>query len=886
MAVTYGQLPAWLPERSGDSNPMKRFLLLSALFVCVAAGRADGARLPRNVVPEQYKLILTPHIEIGRFLGNTTITVRVKEPVREITMHAADLDIGSVHVRDSVRKQRAQVSLDPETSTMTLRLRRELVPGTAEIRISYEGPLRDDLRGLYVSRSAPDIYLFTQLQPTDARRLFPSFDEPDLKARFDVTVVVDEEHVAISNSKVISILPGPRHGTRRIRFATTPPLSTYMLALAIGPLDCLSGRHGDLPLRFCAQRGMEGKGRAIFEGTRELLSFYEEWFGLPYPFDKLDVVALPDMAPGGMENPGAVFLREGWALVDRDAGLDAQRWSSTLLAHEISHMWVGDLATLEWWSDLWLNEGLATWISLEALRAWRPEIGVDDMQTIRRIRTFDQDSLVRRAVAGPIEGNETLFELFDLVATEKPAAMMEMVEQVVGKDELRRAIRSFLITYAWSNASTDEFVAHIESELGADAANVIRSYTSQPGYPVIGVSTTCVDGSLRMTLAQENGSEGSWHVPVCHRSLSGDAAPTCQIISGSATVDVPGSCSVPILVNPGRPGYYRVRYSRGDLDRILRASASMSAYERANLLDNEWSFVVSGERSVGDYLAMLETGFADEREPTLVAMINARLALVEKQFATPEQRGELRAWTRTYFGPQIARLGTMPLPGENQKTAMLRREVVWGAGALGRDPAIIELARQNVRQLFDDPSSVDRSLADTMLHLAARSGDVALYNSYLARVRRARDPQDGYRFLMGLTSFTSPDLVQRTIELTMTNVVRPQDASSVVGKLLGNPDSAEAAWQVVRQRWPEITKRLPETFTSERIVYGTGSFCSAERRDEVAAFFRNVTAPPRTLDASLARIDRCIAARPFQTAALGQWLDESSRLASSGPPTP
>jgi aminopeptidase N len=862
---------------------MRQLLLACSLFLLLPYGDLWAARLSRAVTPEQYRIVITPRLQFGTFLGDEIITVRVTEPVREITLHAADLDIERVHVRDGERRQRAKFELDPATTTMTIRLRKELVPGAAEIRISYRGPLRDDLRGLYVSRSAKDEFLFTQLQPVDARRFFPCFDEPDLKAQFDLTVVVKDGDVAISNTKMVSSLPGPTRGTRRIRFGTTPPMSTYMLALAVGPFDCLRGRHGETPVRFCAQSGQAWKGRATHRGSIELLEFYERWFGLPYPFEKLDVVALPDMGAGGMENPGAIFLRESWAMVDDDAGLETRRWASTLLAHELSHLWVGDLVTMEWWSDVWLNEGLATWLSAKALNAWRPEVRVDEIQTFRRMRTFDEDSLgSRRAVAAPVVRDDNLFELFNLVTNEKPAAVMSMVEEVVGEEPLRRALRDYLVTYSWGNASTDDFLSHLGGSLGTDVADVVRDFVMKPGFPVIEASSRCDEGDAVVEFSQKKDGGEPWHVPVCWRTLDETPTGRCIVATGRASVRLPALCGVPVLVNPGEPGYYRVIYSGEDLSRIVGNIDLLTAPERLNLLDNEWWLVSEGHRSASDFLMLLERGFASEEHPSVMSMVISRLAMIDRQYVAREHRSEYRGWMRAFFGQQLDRVGIDAVEGERPERVSLRRELLWGAGALARDPAVVDQSRRFVRDYLDDPRSVDPKMVDIMIHIAARSGDEALYNTYLAKARRARDTQEKYRFLMGLVSFTSPALVRRTIELTLTDVVRAQDATSIVGKLLANPDSAEAAWQVVRERWPEIEKRVPVTFTSDRIVYGAGSFCSRERRAEVESFFSTVTAPPRSLEVSLARIDRCIASRSLQQTALAGWLSEEGRVASKG----
>jgi aminopeptidase N len=851
---------------------MRRSYFLIATALCLAASFARAERLPRAVIPEHYSLVIVPRIDYRTFLGNEVIAVDVREPVREITLHAVDLEIESAQVRDSERRQRAQVELNPERSTMTLRFRRDLVPGRAEIRISYRGPLRDDLRGLYVSRSGRETFLFTQLQPVDARRFFPCFDEPDLKARFDLSVVVGARHSAISNTRAISTLPGPTTGSRRIRFATTPPISTYMLALAIGPFECLSGRRGGVPVRFCAREGIETKGQATFEGAMELVDFYQGWLGVPYPFDKLDVVAVPDLAAGGMENPGAVFLRESWATVGANAPLETRRWAASLLAHELSHMWVGDLVTMRGWSDVWLNEGLATWLASRALGAWQPEMDIEEMKAMRRMRALDEDSARRPAIAAPVEDESSLFELFDVVTTEKAAAMMAMVERMAGEDVLRAALREYLITYSWGSVDTGEFIEHVGRSVGGDVAAVIRDYVSRPGFPEIEVSTACADNDARVVFSQADAGGAAWHVPVCYRALGPGSSGGCVLVRNRTVVDLKDGCGSPLIANAGEPGYYRVRYGKADLDRIVDAAPRLTLPEKIALLDDEWWLVLEGHRAIGDYLALIGKGFSSEQNPAVVGMIVARLGFVERHLVSDADRAAFASWTRAWALPQFQGLGRHPITGEVPGRSRLRRELLWAAGAIGSDPRVIEEARRHVRDLLNDRGDGDRSYSDVMLHIAARSGDEALYNAYLSRIRRARSPQDGYRYLMGLTSFTSPALVERTIDLTTTGVVRAQDVASVVSRLLATPLAADVAWRYLRERWGEIAKQLPVTFTSERIVQGAGSFCSEERREEVAAFFEGVGAPPRALESSLARIDRCVAARDAQSADLGRWL--------------
>lgn len=856
---------------------MNRLALL--LILALASAVADAApRLGAEVVPFEYRLDIRPDLARETFAVDELIRVRVIEPVSRITLHSAQLQIEKAAVHGVDGRRRVEAVLDEERQTLTLELDRPLPPGEAEIRLSVRGRMERKLRGLYISDTSTGRYAVTQLQPADARRFFVCFDEPSFKAQFDLNVTVDARLGVISNTRTVSTLPGPVPGTKRIRFEKTPPISTYMVALAIGNFDCLSDRAGSTPIRLCAQPGKTALGRYSLAVAKDALAFFEDWFGIDYPLEKLDLVAIPDFAAGGMENPGAIFFREAAVLFDPEkAPPDTRRWAAGLVTHEISHLWVGDLVTMKWWDDVWLNEGLATWMAHKSMAATRPELEPRIARVFATIKALEGDALEgSRPTRSPVDDPAATVELFDAMTNDKPASAMAMAESVGGEEAVRRAMRSYLVRWSWGSATAHDLFSTIESEAGSASAAVLRDFVSRPGHPTIEATPRCDDGRLRVRLTQRPVREslrdgGNWTVPVCYRQLGGGSVECVTLTGESAEVDA-GPCGRDVVVNPGFTGFYRVAYPAGQVSRLMEAhSSELATEDRIMLLDAEWSAFRAGERRVGEILSVAEAAVARESSGAVVAQAAMQLSSIGETIASDGDIGAYRHWVARVAAPGFARLDTIE---SDEKRRALEGELLWISGVIGNDTEVRTRAAGFAREYLRDPWKERKSSADVMLAVAAHGGDAALYDALVNRFRKTRSSQEHYRLVWALASFSEPELVQRTLRMTLDGTVRSQDAATLIARLLSRRDTRELAWRFVREEWPRVKESLPPGFTSDRIVRAAGTFCDAARRDEVERFFSSPEAPaaPRALAASLASIDRCIAARQRHGDELGRWL--------------
>ncbi len=414
-------------------------------MILLSGNLAFGQRLPTTVTPEHYDLTVAPRLADATFGGHIKIRVRLAAPSSTIVLNAAEIKFGAVSITAGGRQQQAEVALDAAKEQATFKFPAPVPAGDAELEIAYDGVLNDDLRGLYLSKANSRRYAVTQLEATDARRMFPSFDEPAFKATFALTAIIDEKDRAISNGAVVSDTPGPGAGTHTVKFETTPKMSTYLVALAVGDFECNAGSADGIPVRVCSTPDKKQLTGFALESTRKIVEYYNRYYSIKYPFKKLDIVAVPDFAAGAMENTAAIFYRETLLLAAPDASVPARKAIAVVLAHEIAHQWFGDLVTMQWWDDIWLNEGFANWMMSKPLKVWRPDWKVELDEVADNQTAMNRDSLqttrpIRARASTPAE----ISELFDPIAYEKGAAVLRMIEEWVGEQAFQKGVNAYI----------------------------------------------------------------------------------------------------------------------------------------------------------------------------------------------------------------------------------------------------------------------------------------------------------------------------------------------------------------------------------------------------------------------------------------------------------
>ena len=872
-----------------------RRVLLSFLFLTLIVCVASAQRLPELAVPENYQLTFTPNFDKDNFAGEETIRIRVLKPTTEIVLNSAEITFDEVSITSGGMTQVAKVTLDKTKEMATLAFDKEIPSGPASLHIRYLGILNDELRGLYLGKDKDGHkYAATQLEATDARRAFPSFDEPSYKATFDITAIADKNHVAISNSKLISDTPGPGNSKHTVKFATTARMSSYLVALAVGQFEYVEGEADGIPIRIWGPPGTKQDGKYALDISEKCMKYFNHYFGIKYPFEKLDMIGLPDFSAGAMENTGLITYREVLLLLDdQKASVGLHQTVAIVIAHEMAHQWFGDLVTMKWWDDVWLNEGFATWMENKAIAAIKPEwhLELDDVD--QTATSLNVDALKNtRPIHQPAETPAQIQELFDGIAYGKAASVLRMLEAYLGPENFRAGVDEYLKQHSYGNATADDFWKTLAAVSHKPVDQVMPTFVKQPGAPFVSLQTQCSGGSSKATLAQrryfydrqlfENGNDELWQVPVCMKSAGQTGTPKCVLLTKKQDeFSLPG-CAPWVMANAGAQGYYHTGYSSDAIRAIGRtAEKDLTPAERIVLLNDSWASVRVGEEQIGDYLALAE-GLQADHTRAVVEQITQQLEYISDRLVTDNDRKSYELWIRRLLTPMAKELGWQPTPGENDETKTLRAAVLHALGYAGRDPEALAEARKVTEKALEDPGSVDHTIAFTAFSLAARDGDQVLYDKVMDHLqKRGASLEDYYLYFSALSKFSDPKLLERTLEYAVTPAVRTQDTLGLISAVMQNPAGTKVAWDFVRSHWSDLEK-VGGGFTSGEVVAATGAFCEARLRDEVESFFADHKVPTaeRTLKQSVERMNYCVDLKSQQTPQLSSWLEQ--RGSSSG----
>jgi aminopeptidase N len=846
---------------------------------------ASAQRLPTIVIPSHYDLAVVVDLARARFDGTETIRVDVAQPTPRVVLHAVDIDFRDVTIGAGAGAQQATVRVDETTQTATLAVARPLERGATDIHIRYAGVLNDQLRGFYLSRSRNRSYAVTQFESTDARRAFPCFDEPSFKATFSVTLTLDRGDVAISNGRLLSDTPGPSITQHTMKFATSPKMSSYLVAMAVGDFQCVEGAADGVPIRVCATPDKKELTRIALESAQQILHFYDAYYAIKYPFGKLDVVAVPDFAAGAMENTAAIFYRETDLLADsKSASVATRKNIASVLAHEMAHQWFGDLVTMAWWDDIWLNEGFATWMAnkplAEAHRDW--SIPVDEAQENQT--ALNLDSLTStRPIHADVESPAQIDEAFDVIAYQKGAAVLRMIENYVGVDTFRRGVNAYLQAHAYGNATSEDFWRAIGSSSGKPVERILPTFVNQPGVPLVDVSLACLDDRATVTLKQERFSldrrdtgPDRWQIPICVRA-PGQTSPTCDVLTDvSATLTLGGGCVPWVVANAGAKGYYRTAYASDILRAIApRIESDLTAPERMSLADDEWALVQSGRHAASDYLT-LAAGYGREHTSGVLDDVTNRLEFIREYLTTTSTRSPFEAFARTLLRPLFEELGLTVASTDGDDRRALRATVVGALGTTGNDADLVSKARALLDRSLGGGPPLDPTLTDAIVHVAAEHGDARLFDALAAAAAQAASPEEEYRYLYALTEFRDPALIDRGLQRVLTPQLRSQDAAIFLGRFFGNPAARDRAWSFVTEHWTALEPKVTIFGGDVRLVDALGRFCDARSRDAIRSFFAAHPLPSaaRTLDQTLERITNCVTLRGRQTDGVADWLQK------------
>lgn len=874
--------------------------LVVAGLMLGGVGLVQGQRLPGGVTPQHYSLIISPDLAKARFAGSETIDVVLDRPASAITLNAAEIEFGAVRAfvggesraigkegadsaaslrhdnQKGIEKQgvaqTATVTLDAAKEQATLTFARPLPAGLVTLQILYRGILNDKLRGFYLSKTKARNYGVTQFEATDARRAFPSFDEPALKATFDLSLIVDTGDTVIANTKMVSDTVGPVSGKHTLTFATTPKMSTYLVAWLVGDFLCNEGKSDGVPIRACATPDKVALTKFAVDAAKWDLHYFDKYFGIRYPMAKLDMVAIPDFEAGAMENFGCITYRETELLVDKKyGGLEAKKEVATTIAHEIAHQWFGDLVTPAWWDNLWLNEGFATWMETKASARWKPKWELPQDVALEKNRTMDSDAgRTTRAIQARAETPAEINELFDEIAYGKAGAVIGMVENWVGEDVFRKGVHAYLAAHLYASATGEDFWDAQTQTSGLPVDKVMRSFVEQPGVPLLtltggGAGAGVTQRRFFLSASTEVAKE-AWTVPLCFTGA------LCRLLTpGVSTMDVPASGA---YANAADNGYYRTAYTPEQLKVIeANAEASLTVPERIGLLGDRWALMRGGQGTVGDYLDLV-LAVKQDSSPAVMELALGNVETIESKIASDEDRQRMDAVVRREFAPVYAALAKPKR--ENSDHARLRAMLFDELGR-AKDPEVLAESQSITKQLLSGQKPADPTIADAAVALSTPKGDAEMYEGMFKMIGAATDPDLKVTELNALTRFQNPALVKRTLEYAVSDAVRSQDSWVLIALLLERRETEDQAWQFVEQHWPQITRKST-TNSGARIIEAAGAFCTVEKRDSVISFFRDhpVASSERTLAKTIDSVNDCIRLRSQQEPDLRLWLDRQT----------
>ena len=831
---------------------------------------ANPHRLPRAVVPRRYDLTLEPDLEAASFAGHETIAVEVFTETSEVVLNAVEMEIeeATAEIPDGNGTRVATVSLDEEAERATLSFDRPLPAGEAFLHLNFRGVLNDKLRGFYRSTFTDDtgierVLAATQMEATDARRAFPCWDEPDAKAVFGVTLVVPDDLLAISNAAELDRTPAGETPDGRkkvaIRFADTMPMSTYLVAFVVGPLVATDPVDVDgKPLRVVCPIGKEHLASYALDVGAFALRYLSDWFGIVYPGDKLDLVAIPDFAFGAMENLGCVTFRERYVLVDPATSTQAELQAVVdVIGHEIAHMWFGDLVTMKWWNGIWLNEAFATFMEMTCTDAFRPDWQRWADFGLSRSAAFDTDALeATRPIEYPVVSPDDADGMFDVLTYEKGASVVRMLEQHLGPDRFRDGIRRYMARHQYANTETSDLWDALEAETGEPVRRIAESWIFQGGFPEVSVAAGPGDTpTLRLTqrrfrFARDGGTEGAgrtdgpgrWSVPVAVESGGEATATLDRLLLDGEPLEIerpPGTSWV--NANAGAHGFYRVRYAEPLFTALLQHLGELTPLERYTLVDDAWASVLAATTPASVFVETVER-FVDETDLSVWERIVGGLGQLDR-LVEDDAAQRLHTRAATLVGPARARLGPDPSPeGDDDRTRSLRGLLLQAAALLGDDGAARERSAELLDAYVTDPAGVDPSLAAAALVVSATLGDEALHDRLVERFRATDNPQDRERLLLALSRFRKPACLRRTLDLALSGAVRTQDAPYLLLETLTNRDNAAAAFAFIAERWSEITERFPAN-SIPRLVSGIRSVRDRALAEQVVAFLADHPIP-------------------------------------------
>jgi aminopeptidase N len=829
-----------------------RYFPLAILLALAAASLAESpfnfdqtpGKLPKDIVPERYDIGIAPSIESASFTGAVTISLNVRKPVKQLVLNSLGLKIlKATLVANGEIPLTPQ--LDEKEQLLTFPLPKELPSGSAKLTIIYTGKLSETPEGLFITRYATaggeKRALMTQFQATDARRMFPCWDEPVFRARFRLAATVPSNWLPISNMPEESSRDVGK-GLKIVTFAESPSMVSYLVAFAAGELESIEGEVDGIKLRVITTEGKSEQARYALEATKQILPFYNEYFGTKYPLPKLDQVSFASTGASGMENWGAIIYNDLAFLYDPKLSTQyTKERVYEVVAHEIAHQWFGDLVTMAWWDNIWLNEGFASWMATKTTDRFNPDWDTWLRAANDKERAMQLDG---RASTHPvqqrIENEAQAGDAFDQITYQKGQSFIRMLEAWLGEEAFREGIRGYMKQHRYSNTTTADLWAALAKSSGQPVSEMARGWTEQPGFPLVNVAS----GSGGVQITQERFRIGAskvppltWRVPV-RFGMPDDPKSSAVRLLGPDPLDAPFTGGV-LKANLGDTGYYRVRYDPPLFEPLVAKVSTLPEADRLNLLNDTWALVQAGSESISTYLNLAKQ-LVNDPSLTVAQNIVDRLWDIDRFARDAGKAGNFRTWTRSFLQPRLKELGWDVKPRESPLAPLLRTNVI-GLLAEAGDDAVKAEARARFERFLKDPATLTGDLRACVLSIVGRDADENTYARLHDLARKETSTEQKQFLYDALASSQNSKFAEKTLGLSITNELIPKAATSLVLRV--GEQHPKLAWDFAKPNLETLFAKLSSIRANDYVPNIFRKFTDAERADELEAFAK-ASLPP------------------------------------------
>ena len=856
---------------------MKKTIYLPFVILCLVLSTPAFAagQLGDDVVPRSETIRLKIDPAATDYSGVATFVLDVRRPSSSFRLHAQEMTIDDLTIFDDTTRRDVTWSFD-DAGLLNVRTKSPLEPGAATMTIRFRNDLGTRAVGLYKTVFQNSPYAFTFFEPNHARQAFPSFDEPRFKIPFQISVQVPERYTVVSNTPVATTTSS--EGWNVTSFEPTKPLPSYLLQVSVGELESVPIPGLRVPGNIVVPKGTTGMAKIAAEQTGPIVDALEQWFGMQYPYEKIDLIAVPEFWAGAMEQPGAVTFADRVILLDPDSASANQR--STLgmvIAHELAHMWFGDLVTMKWWDDLWLNESFAEWMGNRIANEVFPQYqrDLEAMWATQSVMARDARPSTPK-VRQPVENADEALATVG-IAYEKGEAILRMFEGWLGEETFRAGVRHYLETHAWSNAEASDLWNSLSEVSNRDVGTPMRSFIEQTGFPLIHIES---DGKGTLSVSQERFHNAgvdvdpeSWIVPIQIREPEGHVS-SFLLEETSATTSSTLESPRWIFPNAGGAAYYRWTTSPEQLRSLTAAAGDvLSPAERISLLGNLSSLLDGGQITGDLYLDSL-LQFADDPAPQVITGLVNLAGGLDLPLVAPDLKDEYALYIRDLLKPALARYGVQPREGEPEVVSLVRPRLWALLGDEGHDQDVTAAASDLAERFAADPASVNPSLAGVAVLLSVQDGSETQFEDVVQRFKSAKSPSERAIWLSAIGGFRRPDLQRKALEIALSDEVRPPDVFRIVGGMLTTPAGSDLVWNWLRENFAAVASRFPRPYIGFMPAFAEG--CSTDRLAEAREFFADEAHRAEGTDARMAEtaeaVTDCVNLREREMTSVSNYL--------------